>query len=345
MKNPASPRTDIGAPEGDRDGNAAEDQDLTVMKMAILDDYQGVALASADWSALDGKVEITVFQDHLDHPAALAGRLHPFDIILVMRERTPLGRDLLRALPGLKLILSTGRRNASIDVTAAREQGITVCHTGYSSHGALEHSWALLLAAMRHIPAEVQSFRCGGWQQTVGIDLKGKLLGIVGLGNIGRGMARIATAFEMEVIAWSQNLTKDAAEAAGTRLVDKASLFREADIVTLHLILSGRSRGVVGEAELAQMKPGAWLINSSRGPLVDEAALITCLREKRIAGAALDVFDVEPLPADHPFRQLDTVLATSHIGFVTEETYRIFYQDSAENLLAWLAGRPIRVVE
>jgi phosphoglycerate dehydrogenase-like enzyme len=314
------------------------------VKLAILDDYQGVALASADWSRLQGRVEITVFRDHLDDPEAVAARLAPFDVILAMRERTPLPAPLLARLDRLKLILSTGRRNAAIDVEAARSRGVTVCNTGYSSHGAMEHTWALILAAMRHIPAESVSFRQGGWQRTVGIDLKGRTLGVVGLGNIGGKVAQVARAFDMEVIAWSQNLTAEKAEPLGVRAVDKETLFRSADIVTLHLILSGRSRGVVGPAEFAQMKPTAWLVNSSRGPLVDEPALIEALTARRIAGAALDVFDVEPLPADHPFRRLDNVVATSHVGFVTEDTYRIFYGDCVENLIAWLDGNPIRTV-
>ena len=314
------------------------------LKLAILDDYQGVAFSSADWSALKGRVEITRFRDHLDEEAKLVARLKPFDALLVMRERTPLPANILAKLDKLKLILSTGRRNAAIDVDAAKQRGITVCHTGYSSHGAAEHTWALILAAMRHIPAETASLKSGGWQRHVGIDLKGKTLGIVGLGNIGAKMAQVARAFDMEVIAWSQNLTPEKAEAAGARAVDKETLFREADIVTVHLILSGRSRGIVGAAELALMKPTAWLVNSSRGPLVEEHALVRALENRLIAGAALDVFDTEPLPAHHPFRRLDNVLATPHVGFVTEQTYRIFYQDSVENLLAWLDDKPIRTV-
>ena len=315
------------------------------LKLAILDDYQGVALTAADWSPLQGKVEITLFRDHLDEEEAVAARLQPFDVIMVMRERTPLRAALLNRLDRLKLILSTARRNASIDLEAAKARGIAVCYSGYSSHGAMEHTWALILAAMRHIPLETQSFRQGGWQLGVGIDLKGKTLGIVGLGNIGRGVARVAQAFEMEVIAWSQNLTEEVAAASGVRRVEKEELFRQADIVTLHLILSGRSRGIVSAADLALMKPSAWLINTSRGPLIDEAALIEALGKRRIGGAALDVFDIEPLPADHAFRRLDNVLATPHVGFVTEDTYRLFYGDSVENLLAWLAGKPIRLME
>ncbi len=271
----------------------------------------------------------------------MAERLKPFEAVVAMRERTPFQEELLSQLDKLKLILSTGARNAAIDLNYAAERGVAVCHTGYSSHGAMEHTWALILSALRHIPQENISFKSAGWQTRVGIDLKGKTLGVVGLGNIGGAIARVARAFEMEVIAWSQNLTDEKAREAGARRVEKEDLFRQADIVTLHLILSGRSRGIVGKEELALMKPSAWLINSSRGPLIDEAALIETLQEKRIAGAALDVFDTEPLPTDHPFRSLDTLLATPHIGYVTEDTYKIFYEDTVENLAAWLDGKPI----
>jgi phosphoglycerate dehydrogenase-like enzyme len=276
---------------------------------------------------------------------SLVERLKSFEAVVAMRERTPFKEELLSQLPNLKLILSTGRRNAAIDLKYAAERGVTVCHTGYSSHGAMEHSWALILAALRHIPQENTSFKSAGWQTRVGIDLKGKTLGIVGLGNIGAAIARVARAFEMEVIAWSQNLTDEKARDAGARRVEKEDLFRQADIVTLHLILSGRSKGIVGRDELALMKKSAWLINSSRGPLIDEAALIETLTDKRIAGAAIDVFDTEPLPADHPFRSMDNLLATPHIGYVTEDTYKIFYEDTVGNIAAYLDGKPIRVME
>lgn len=316
-----------------------------MIKLAILDDYQDVALSSADWSPLARRAEISVFRDTLAMGPSLVERLKPFDAVVAMRERTPFKEPLLSALPNLKFISSTGRRNAAIDLTFAKSRGITVSYTGYSSHGAMEHSWALILAALRHIPQESAALRSGGWQTRVGIDLKGKILGVVGLGNIGAEIAKVGRAFGMNVIAWSQNLTAEKAAEAGARRVEKDELFRQADIVTLHLILSHRSRGVVGSAELALMKPSAWLINSSRGPLVDEAALIEALSARRIAGAALDVFDEEPLPAGHPFRRLDNVLATPHIGYVTEDTYRIFYGDSVENIAAWLDGKPLRLME
>ena len=306
------------------------------MKVAILDDYQDVALRLADWSAVRRRAEITVFNDHLADPAAVVERLRPFDVVCVMRERTPLSRDILQQLPRLKLIASTGPRNAAIDMRAAAERGIVVTATGYESTPAIELSWALILASARHLAREAASVRDGGWQTRIGSNLRGKCLGVIGLGNIGKEVARIALAFGMTVIAWSQNLTGEIASAAGATLVDKDALFRQADIVTIHLILSRRTSGLVGAAELALMKPTAWLINTSRGPIVDQAALIEALQARRIAGAALDVFDAEPLPADHPFRTLDNVLATPHIGYVTEELYRTFYGDAAASIATWL---------
>jgi phosphoglycerate dehydrogenase-like enzyme len=306
------------------------------MKVAILDDYQDVALRLADWSAVRRRAEITVFNDHLADPAAVVERLRPFDVVCVMRERTPLSRDILQQLPRLKLIASTGPRNAAIDMRVAAERGIVVTATGYESTPTIELSWALILASARHLAREAASVRDGGWQTRIGTNLRGKCLGVIGLGNIGKEVARIALAFGMTVIAWSQNLTSEIASAAGATLVDKDALFRQADIVTIHLILSRRTSGLVGAAELALMKSTAWLVNTSRGPIVDEAALIEALQARRIAGAALDVFEIEPLPADHPFRSLDNVLATPHIGYVTEELYRTFYGDAAASIAAWL---------
>jgi phosphoglycerate dehydrogenase-like enzyme len=306
------------------------------MKVAILDDYQDVALRLADWSAVARRAEITVFNDHIADPAALVERLRPFDAVCVMRERTPLSRDILQQLPRLKLIASTGPRNASIDMQAAAERGILVTATGYEATPTIELTWALILASARHLPREAGAIREGGWQTSIGANLRGKCLGVLGLGNIGKEVARIGLAFGMTVIAWSQNLTAEIANAAGATLVDKHPLFRQADIVTIHLVLSRRTTGLVGAAELALMKPTARLINTSRGPIVDQAALIEALQARRIAGAALDVFDVEPLPADHPFRTLDNVLATPHVGYVTEELYRTFYGDAAAGIAAWL---------
>jgi phosphoglycerate dehydrogenase-like enzyme len=306
------------------------------MKIAILDDYQNVALKMADWSALSERAEITVFNDHVADPSALVERLLPFDIVCVMRERTPLPREVLQHLPRLKLIASTGSRNASIDMGAAKELGITVTATGYRSSPTIELTWALILASLRSIVHENNSIRNGGWQESVGQDLSGKILGVVGLGNIGGQVARIGLAFGMEIIAWSQNMTPEIAEAAGARLVSKDELFRQADIVTIHLILSGRTKGLVGAAELGLMKPTSRLINTSRGPIVDEPSLIKALGLHAIAGAAIDVFDQEPLPSEHPFRSMDNMLATSHIGYVTEGLYRTFYGDTVTSITAWL---------
>ena len=314
-----------------------------LVKVAVLDDYQNVALAMADWSILEGRAEVTVFNDHLVDPAAVIARLLPFEVVCVMRERTPLPQATLERLGRLRLIVSTGPRNASIDLEAARQRGITVCNTGYSSHGAMEMTWALILSAIRYVPAETASVRGGGWQVAVGGDLRGKTLGIVGLGTIGTAIARVAHAFEMETVAWSQNLNRENAEQAGVRLVGKEELFRVSDVVTLHLVLSRRTRGIVGAPELNLMKPSAWLVNTSRGPLIREAALVDVLQKRRIAGAALDVYDAEPLPPDHPFRVLDNVVATPHVGFVTRDIYQTFYRDTVENIAAWLDGHPQRV--
>jgi phosphoglycerate dehydrogenase-like enzyme len=294
---------------------------------------------------LKGKADITVFRDHLSDQAALVERLKSFDVVCVMRERTPFSRSILEQLPNLKLLASTGVRNASIDLEAAHERGITVCGTGYTSNGAIELTWALILAIVRNVPAEIASVRAGQWQISVGGDLKGKTIGVVGLGDIGAKIAGIALAFGMNVLAWSQNMTRETAEQHGARLVGKEELFRDADIVTVHLKLSRRTEGIIGAPELNLMRPTAYLVNTSRGPLVDENALINALKNRTIAGAALDVYDVEPLAESHPLRSLDNVLATPHIGFVTEDTYRIFYRDTVENVTAWLSGNPVRVAE
>jgi phosphoglycerate dehydrogenase-like enzyme len=310
----------------------------SVVKVAILDDYQNVALQMADWSPLVGRATITVFNDYVNDADAVAARLAPFEVVCVMRKRTPLTRGILERLPRLKLIASTGFINASIDLQAARERGITVTHTGYDSTPTIEMTWALILASGRHVAAESASLRSGGWQRSIGNDLKGKTLGVLGLGNIGGEVARIGHAFGMRVIAWSENLTADKAAAVGAEHVQRNELFRQSDVLTIHLILSRRSRRLVGPAELALMKSTAWLVNTSRGPIVDESALISALREHRIAGAAVDVFDVEPLPVDHPYRSLDDMLATPHIGYVSQNLYRTFYGDTVKNIVAWLDG-------
>jgi phosphoglycerate dehydrogenase-like enzyme len=305
-------------------------------KIAILDDYQNVALESADWSGLRDRADIAVFQEHLADPDAVVERLRPFDVVCVMRERTPLPRYVIERLPNLKLIASTGLGNASIDIEATGEHGIAVVHTGYRSDPTIEFTWALILASARHIVTESNSVRSGDWQQTVGTDLHGTTLGVLGLGRIGSQVARIGNAFGMNLIAWSQNMTPEAAEAAGAILVSRDQLFERADILTIHLVLSSRTRGLVGAAELERMKPTAWLINASRGPIVEEQALIDVLKNKQIAGAAIDVFDIEPLPPSHPFRTLDNILATPHIGYVSHGLYKTFYEDTVSNIRKWL---------
>jgi phosphoglycerate dehydrogenase-like enzyme len=312
---------------------------MKTYKIAVLDDYQNAALESADWSVLGQRADITVFKDHLADPEAVIERLLPFDVVCVMRERSPLPRNIIERLPNLKLIASTGAGNASIDIAAAGERGIAVVHTGYRSDPAIEFTWALILASARHVVTESNSVRAGGWQRTVGADLRGKTLGVLGLGRIGSEVARIGKAFGMNVIAWSENMTPQAAEAGGATLVSKNQLFEQADILTIHLVLSSRTRGLIGAAELARMKPTARLINTSRGPIVEEQALISVLKNKQIAGAAVDVFDVEPLPSDHPFRALDNIIATPHIAYVSQGLYKTFYEDTVSNIRNWLDTR------
>jgi phosphoglycerate dehydrogenase-like enzyme len=306
------------------------------MKVAILDDYQNVALQLADWSGVRNYAEITTFNDHVADASAVVERLRPFEVVCVMRERTPLTKEILQQLPNLRLIASTGPRNASIDTQTAIDLGIVITATGYDATPTIEFTWSLILASMRGIDRETASLKAGGWQTGVGANLHDKTLGVLGLGNIGKEVARIGLAFGMRVIAWSQNLTEEKASAAGATLVDKQTLFREADVVTVHLVLSGRTKGLVGTPEFALMKPTARFVNTSRGPIVNEAALIEVLQARKIAGAAVDVFDTEPLSADHPFRKLKGILATPHIGYVTEDLYRIFYGDAAANITKWL---------
>jgi phosphoglycerate dehydrogenase-like enzyme len=306
------------------------------MKIAVLDDYQGVALKMADWSGLANRAQVDVFSDHLADADAVVKRLLPYDIICVMRERTPLQRGVLERLPNLKLIASTGPRNASIDLEAAAAHGIKVVHTGYFGSPTVELTWALILAGARHLTAEAAALRSGEWQHSVGDDLSGQTLGILGLGNLGSKVAQVALAFGMMVIAWSQNLTAERAAAAGAALVTKEELLRQADFVSIHLVLSERTRGLIGTRELSLMKPTARLINTSRGPIVVEADLIQALKSGQIAGAALDVYATEPLPADHPYRKLANLLATPHIGYVSRRLYERFYRDTVSNILAWL---------
>src|SRR5882757_9762525 len=274
------------------------------VRIAVLDDYQHVALSLADWSALDERATVTVFDDHLADSDAVVERLQPFDIVCVMRERTPMTRTIIERLPNLRMIASTGSQNASIDLKAAEERGVQVVHTGYTSAPTIELTWTLILGGARNLVAENTSLRSGGWQQSVGDDLAGRTLGVLGLGNVGGAVAQIGNAFSMKVIAWSQNLTTGRAAEVGATLVSKDELFREADVVSVHLVLSRRTRGLVGAAELARMKRAARLVNTPRGPIGVEADLVAALRDKKIARAAIDVFDQEPLPLGHPFRSL-----------------------------------------
>jgi phosphoglycerate dehydrogenase-like enzyme len=313
------------------------------MKLAILDDYQGVALTMADFSPLR-EVEITVFERHLGSLDAVAAALAEFEIVCAMRERTPFPRALFERLPQLRLLVTTGARNAAIDLAAAAAHGVTVCGTDSLGRPAAEHTWALILAAARHLPAEDARMRAGGWQHTIGQTLAGRTLGVIGLGRLGAIVAGIGRAFEMEVLAWSRNLTAERAAEVGATLVDKTELLERADFVTLHLQLSERTRGLIGAAELAAMKRTAWLINTSRGPIVDEAALIDALERRAIAGAALDVYDQEPLPEGHPLRRLDNSVLSPHLGYVTAETYRVFYAGTVAAVRAWLDGTPIKVL-
>jgi phosphoglycerate dehydrogenase-like enzyme len=306
------------------------------VRVAILDDYQNVALTSADWSRVSDLAEITVFTDHVSDPDDVVERLAPFDVVMVMRERTPLPRSVIERLPRLRMIASTGAFNASIDVAAAAEADIHVANTGGTVASTVELTWALILGASRHLVTERQAVADGGWQMTVGRELDRRVLGVLGLGRIGGRVARIGAAFGMDVVAWSTNLTAEAAQQAGARYLPRDEFFATADVVSIHMKLSERSRGLVGAAELSSMKKTALLVNTSRGPIVDEGALIDALRSRSIAGAALDVFDTEPLPADHPLRTLPNVLATPHIGYVADRPYRIFFRDAAAAIAEWL---------
>ena len=312
------------------------------MRLAILDDYQHVALGLADWDSLKPAVTVQTFHDTAINEDALVERLRGIEIIVLTRERTKFTRTLIERLPKLKLLVTTGFRNASIDRQATTERR-SVCGT-YSLHSTtMELTWALILALARNIVIENQSLR-GKWQTTLGVMLQGKVLGIVGLGDLGSKVAAVAKAFQMEVIAWSQNLTVERAASLGVQRVDKEELFRHADFLTIHLLLSQRTRGLIGQAELSLMKPTAYLINTSRAPIVDEQELIVTLKNHRIAGAAIDVYNQEPLPADHPLLSLDNVLLTPHLGYVTAESLRKAYGDVVEDVRAFLAGAPIRIL-
>jgi phosphoglycerate dehydrogenase-like enzyme len=303
-----------------------------------------VARKYGDWDSLDAQVE--VFHDPFPDTDAVVAQLAEFDVLVAMRERTRFPAEVLRGLKNLKLLVTTGPANAAIDVAAAQVQGILVCGTGYPELGSTsELTWALILAAIRNIPAETRFMREGGWQIGVGSGLEGKTLGLLGLGKLGSRVAKVGQAFGMEIIAWSQNLTAEKAAEHGVTAVTKNELFTRSDVLSIHVMLSDRSRGLVGLPELAAMKPTALLVNTSRGPIVDEDALVQALLERTIGGAALDVFDVEPLPEHHILRRLDNAVITPHIGYVTEGQYKVFYQDAVEDIAAFIAGKPIRVVD
>ena len=313
-------------------------------RVALLDDYQGVALSMADWKSLPTGTEVVVFKDHLADEDAVAARLADFDVIMALRERTPFPRTLLERLPKLKLLITAGMRNASIDMKAAAERGVLVCGTSGLPYPTAELAWGLILSLVRRIPAEDRATREGRWQTSLGLGLNGKTLGVLGLGTLGSRVARVGRALEMKVLVWSQNLTAERAAAEDAMLVAKDDLLARSDVVSIHLVLSERTRGLIGARELGLMKRSAYLVNTSRGPIVDEAALIRALGDGTIAGAGLDVFDEEPLPRDHPFRRLPNIVITPHLGYVTEETYRIFYGQAVEDIKAYLDGTPLRVL-
>jgi phosphoglycerate dehydrogenase-like enzyme len=316
------------------------------MRVAVLDDYFNKALELADWSPLEGRADIKVFTEYLGSDEdTLAKTLGDFEIIVGMRERTAFRAGLLKRLPKLKLLITTGARNASFDIAAANAQGVTVCGTGGVGSPTSELAVGMMIALMRDIPGQNKSMREGGWQTRPGIDLAGKTMGMLGLGKLGGAVARAANAFDMKVIAWSQNLTDERAKECNATRVEKDALFKQSDVISIHLVLSDRSRGLVGEHELSLMKPTAYIVNTSRGPIIDEKALLKTMRDKRIAGAAIDVYGTEPLPRDDPFRNLDNVLLLPHLGYVTSETFARMYTDAVADIRAFLDGSPVRVIK
>ena len=316
-----------------------------MVRAAILDDYQNVALKFADWSAVSRDVEIRVFDKPFASQDEAIKALQGFAVVVGMRERTPFPRKVIEALPDLKLLITTGAKNNAFDLKAAAERGVTVCGTGTVGSPTTGIVLGLMLELTRHIGFENARLKAGApWQVTIGQDLEGLTLGIIGLGKLGQRVAGVARAFGMKVIAWSQNLTEDKCREVGVAYASKEDLFRNADIVTIHLVLSERSRGLIGARELGLMKKSAYLINTSRGPIVEELALIAALQSKSIAGAGLDVFNVEPLPLDHPYRKLDNVVITPHLGYVSEQNYRKYFPDIVEDIRAWLDGKPVRVI-
>ena len=317
-----------------------------MVRAAILDDYQNVALKFADWSPITKEVDVKVFNDPIGGPEAVIKALQGFAVIVMMRERTPFPRQVIEGLPDLKLLITTGARNNSIDLKAAAERGVTVCGTGGAGNPTAGIVFGLMLELTRHIGFENARLKAGAlWQTTIGRDLEGLTLGIVGFGKLGHRVATIANAFGMKVIAWSQNLTPDKAKEGGAEYASKEDLFRNSDFVSIHYQLSDRSRGLITGADIARMKPSAYLINTARAPIVDQAALLKALQEKKIAGAGLDVFEVEPLPLGHPYRKLDNVVLTPHLGYVSEQNYRKYFPDIVEDIRAWLDGKPVRVIQ
>ncbi len=314
------------------------------MRVAILDDYQKVALRVADWKALPPEVEVTAFNKYFGTEDAVAQTLADVDVVVAMRERTPFPASLLKRLPKLKLLVTTGMRNRSIDIAAANAQGITVCGTTMLPFSAAEHTWALILALVKRIPWENRVMHEGGWQAGFSDGLHEATLGVIGLGKLGAAVTKVGLAFGMKVRAWSENLTDERAKECGAVKVDKDTLFRESDVVTIHLVSSARTRGLVGRRELGLMKPTAFLVNTSRGPIVDGAALIEALQKRAIAGAGIDVYDIEPLPRDHPLRNFDNAILTGHTGYVTRQGYALCYGEAIEDIRGWLAGKPIRVL-
>lgn len=312
--------------------------------LAAIDDYQRVVHTVADWSRLPDAVELTIFHDHVADRDAVVKRLERFELVVAMRERTAFTRALIERLPNLQMLVNCGVQAPGIDLSAATDCGILVCSTPTEGDGPTQHTWALLLALIRHVAEEDNGIRKGSWGSTLGMDLSGRTMGILGLGKIGSQMAKIAKAFGMRVIAWSENLTVERAAEHGVELTGKDRLLREADVVSLHLRLSDRTRGIVGASEFALMKPTAVLVNTARGPLIDEAALIEALAQRRIAGAALDVFDVEPLPTEHPLLHLPNTVLTPHVGYVTDARYRAYYEGVIDCVEAFVAGSPVRVI-
>jgi phosphoglycerate dehydrogenase-like enzyme len=316
---------------------------MTRLRCAILDDYLNLALAVADWSKVSDRVDITVFNEPFASPEAAASALKDFEIICAMRERTPFPRTLFAALPKLKLLITSGMRNAAIDFEAAKDHHVVLCGTQFGRDPTAPLTMGLILELTRNIGRENARMHAGeALQKFVGIEIEGRTLGVIGLGKLGSKVAGMAKAFGMNVIAWSPNLTPERCKEVGVGYATKEELFSTADIITIHVVLGPRSRGLVGPAELARMKPTSYLVNTARGPIVDEAALLETMRQKKIAGAAIDVYSVEPLPTDHPFRKLDNMVLTPHLGYVTEESFRNHYKQMVEGIDAWFKGEPLR---